>query len=202
MKFLVPAGGMTNDTFGIITGHQHKDIPSGIVAGLPWAADNGAFTGFNSAAFFPWLETMTPYRDTCLFVVVPDVVGDSMATWLEFVRWQPELACWPLAYVAQDGQEKLPFPAIHEWDTLFIGGSTEWKVSQGALDCIGRAQHLSKRVHVGRVNWWKRYAHFRLCNGSDDWTCDGTRQRFDGIDKTLAAWAEYQQQTPLFFLEG
>lgn len=141
-------------------------------SGRQWCLDNGVFTGrFDPVSFWRTLEQMTPYRDTCLFIVAPDVVGDALATLEQFRHWGPRIqaAGWPVAFVAQDGQELLPFPP--EYDALFIGGSTEWKLSAAALDCIRRAKADGRHVHVGRVNSQKRMAHFQLA-GVD--SVDGT----------------------------
>lgn len=195
MRFLLPVGGIVDPRFGILTTPSHTGIPSGIVAGMAWAADNEAFTrGFDPDRFFPWLDTMLPYRERCLFVTVPDVVGDAEATIASYWRWMPHFTGWPLAFVAQDGQENLDFPG-DEWQVLFVGGSTEWKLSDGAAQCIKRAQEKGKRVHIGRVNWWKRYAHFRAMEGSNEWTCDGTRTRYEGTARAVAAWADYMERS-------
>jgi len=196
MKFLSPNAGSADGAFGIITSPQHKGVPASIINGSLWAADNNAFTqGFNPAHYFPWLETMTPYRDACLFVVVPDVVGDAIQTLDNYRHWLRFFDGWPLAFAAQDGQENLPLP--NNFDTLFIGGSTAWKESQGAIDCVRRAQALRKHIHIGRVNWRRRYNLFNVLDGSAVFTCDGTRTRFEGKKKTLAAWAGYMNQRPL-----
>jgi hypothetical protein len=139
---------------------------------------------------------MLRYRPLCLFVTVPDVVGDSSATIDNFWRWSPHFTGWSLAFAAQDGQENHDFPSS-DWGTLFVGGSTEWKEGLGAIECIKRAQALGKHIHIGRVNWWRRYALFRQIKGSEDFTCDGTRQRFEGIDRTKEAWAEYRRRLVL-----
>ena len=96
--------------------------------------------------------------------------------------------------MAQDGQEMLSFPHCEKWKTLFIGGSTTWKMSQGAIECIQRALAQEKKIHVGRVNWWRRYVHLRAMKGSEGFTCDGTRTCYDGTSKTIAAWAGYQKR--------
>ena len=102
VRFLLPVGGVVDPRFGILTTHQHKSVPAGILAGMEWAADNCAFShaGFNADIFFPWLASMTAFRSTCLFVVVPDVVGDATATLDRWVRYAPQMAGWPLAFVA------------------------------------------------------------------------------------------------------
>jgi hypothetical protein len=195
MRFLLPVGGIVDPRFGILTTPGHAGIPAGIVAGMDWAADNEAFTrGFDPDRFFPWLNRLAPHRACCLFIPVPDVVSDAAATTANYWQWMPHFTGWPLAFVAQDGQEDLAFPS-DEWQVLFIGGSTEWKLSIGAESCIKRAQAMGKRIHIGRVNWWKRYAHFRAMEGSDEWTCDGTRTRYEGTKRTVEAWADYMERS-------
>lgn len=134
MKFLLPVGGVVDQRFGILTSPAHNGIPIGIKEGMFWAADNNAYTrGFDPDRFFPWLYTMKPYRDTCLFVTVPDVVGDAHKTLNNFYHWRGKFNGWPLAYVGQDGSENLPIP---ECQALFIGGTTEWKLSRDAISVI------------------------------------------------------------------
>lgn len=196
MRFLVPIGGDIGNAFGVLTSPMHNGATTAIKEGKPWAADNGAFTqGFNPDTYFDWLESMEPYRDRCLFVVIPDVVGDAIQTLSNYRHWLRYYEAWPVAFVAQDGQENLPLPTY--FDTLFIGGSTEWKESQAAINVIKRAQAMRKHIHIGRVNWGRRYRMFNVLHGSESWTCDGTRTRFDGKDKTLTAWRGYEAQPAL-----
>lgn len=196
MRFLWPHGGEMPPQFaGVMTAPAHRGIPQSIRDGAPWAADNQAFTrGFRPDVFFPWLETMQPHRARCLFVVVPDTVGDARATLALWHRWRADFAGWPLAYVAQDGADSIPPGA----STLFIGGTTAWKLSRDAESVIRLAQSRRLHVHVGRVNWGARYRHFRLMPGSETFTCDGTRARFDGLRQTEIAWTGYQSQLPLW----
>lgn len=196
MRFLLPIGGhLPAEYAGVLTTPAHKGIPAGIIAGAPWAADNGAFTrGFDPDTFFPWLETMQPYRAQCLFVTCPDAKADRERTRQLWEQWAHRLDGWPLAYVGQDGETDIPQGA----SALFVGGSTAWKLSEQAAALIRLAQSRSLHVHIGRVNWGKRYRYFRLMPGSEAFTCDGTRTRFDGRAKTLTAWAGYQAQEPLW----
>lgn len=188
MKFLAPIGGFTDSAFGILA-TPGLGVPAGIKAGLFWAADNQAFTkGFSPDMFFPWLEKLTPYKSTCLFVACPDKVGDAKATIELYNHWRPYFGSWPVAFVAQDGQENLPFP--EDFAALFVGGSTIWKMSDAAIACIQRAQELGKHIHIGRVNWERRYKHFRSLPGSKEFTCDGTRTRY-GRDKAIEDWKKY-----------
>lgn len=198
MRFLAPVGGYISPHLaGVLTSPAHKGIPLAVVNGASWAADNQAFTGFDPERFFPWLDSMTPYRSTCLFVACPDAVGDYEATRRLWQKWYPHLRGWPVAYVGQDGETDIPTEAA----ALFVGGSTDWKLSEQAADLIRLAQARGLRVHVGRVNWGKRYRHFRLMAGSEYFTCDGTRTRYDGKEKTITAWINYQNQAPLFQLD-
>lgn len=200
MKFLVPVGGVIDDAFGILTTYQHHGVVAGIRAGLPWAADNCAFSDrFDADRFLAWLPTMTEYHPTCLFVVVPDVVGDSAATLERWHEWRPKLLSWPLAFACQDGQLPDEIPA--DCDVVFIGGTTTWKLSESALCCIRWGQANGKGIHIGRVNWGKRYRHFRIMRGSEFFTTDGTRTRFDGTERTLRSWKAYQGEVPLLQVE-
>lgn len=188
----------------VIAAPNMLGVPRAIQRGAAWAGDLGCLDGSlfvkrcNIDTARAWLfETMAQYRRQCLFVTVPDVVGDAVATLAAFVQLRPRFLGWPLAYVAQDGSELLPFP--HGARAVFIGGSTEWKLSAAAEDVVQRAVEDGLHVHIGRVNWWKRYSHFRCMPHSEKFTCDGTRQRYER-DKTLVAWRAYQQQPPLFRL--
>lgn len=142
-----------------------------------WALDNGCFTGKypGDEGYLMRLDKWSEHKDRCLFVAVPDVLGDRAAT----------LARWPLmserirrrgyeaALVAQDGMTPQDLPTGLEW--LFIGGTTAWKMSSACERLISAAQVAGVRVHVGRVNSWRRYQWFAEL-GCD--TCDGTHIAF------------------------
>lgn len=199
MKFLVPTGSEIGDNFGVLTSYKHRGIPAGVISGLQWAGDNNCFGGgFKPDLFFPWLESMKPYKSSCIFVVCPDAMGDAKQTLVLYDEWAHSIKQrgFPVAFVAQDGQENLEFPLA--FDALFIGGTTEWKVSDAAISCIKRAQLLGKHIHIGRVNYGRRYRFFERLDGSESFTCDGTRTRFCGLSKTLAAWSGYMNQKSLF----
>lgn len=135
-----------------------------------FAIDNGAFSRFNRQAFEALLERENHRRELCRFVAVPDVVGDARRTLEVFDYWHDRLEGWPLALVAQDGQENLSIP----WDlidAIFIGGSTEWKMSCYAAAIVKSAKAMDKWAHVGRVNRPERLDHF-LALGAD--SIDGT----------------------------
>ena len=91
----------------------------------------------------------------------PDVVGSARRTLEVFEHWKPRLAGWHLALVCQNGQEHLPIP----WDDIsavFIGGSTNWKLSDEAAQIVKAAKALGKWVHAGRVNHPERWQYLRI----------------------------------------
>ena len=135
-----------------------------------FAIDNGAFSGFQEKAFMALLAREYERRHQCIFVSAPDVVGSARRTLEVFDRWKDRLSDWPIALVAQDGQENLPIP----WDecaAIFIGGSTEFKLSEHTRHIVYAAKALGKWVHVGRVNTPGRFEYFAKM-GAD--SIDGT----------------------------
>jgi len=138
--------------------------------GSRFAIDNGAFSRFDKQAFWALLAREYERRDNCLFVCAPDVVGSARRTLEAFDKWEPLLGGWPVALVIQDGQQDMPIP-WERVDAIFIGGSTEFKLSQHAVQIIKCAQIMEKWVHVGRVNTPGRYEYFQQL-GAD--SIDGT----------------------------
>lgn len=135
-----------------------------------FAIDNGAFSKFDKSKFWGLLERERTNLGLCRFVAVPDVVGSARRTLEIFDYWSPLLQEWPLALVAQDGQEDLPIP----WDriaAIFIGGTTEWKMGPCASACVKAGKAMGKWVHVGRVNTPARFEYFDKL-GAD--SIDGT----------------------------
>ena len=140
-------------------------------AGLPYGIDNGAFSRFDRKSFSRILERQDNAVDRCLFVAIPDIVGNARRT-LEIWN-QRYILCppkWPMALVAQDGMENFNIP-WEEMKAIFIGGSTNWKDSKCVVDIVKTAKTLGVHVHVGRVNTLPRYKHFASI-GAD--TCDGS----------------------------
>lgn len=213
MKPLAAVGGEV-DSFGIITAPNHLGIPAGIKAGKPWAADLGCLDGpdfvkrIDFYKTLEWLKTMEPYKSTCLFIAGADIVGNVSATLEAYEEFKRYFEDWSLAYVAQNGAENLPIP--EDCVTVFIGGVPiagrnlkngklmDWKDSPEAVSVIKRAQEMGKKIHIGRLNWYRRYKIFTILEGYENFTFDGTRTRYDGTEKTLRAWNDYGKQPPLF----
>ena len=174
MLYLWPCSGSMRDfsaQYGVLSSPQKWHVETPVKEGRLWGMDNGSFKdGFNPVRFFNHLAKLEPYKDQCLFVVAPDRVGDAVATLALWETWAPKIsAIWPLAFVAQDGQEHLPFPDGCEW--VFIGGTDGFKLGEGGRICIERALIAGKRVHVGRVNSQKRYWCFERMGVH---SCDGS----------------------------
>lgn len=144
------------------------------IAGSVWFADNGCFSTkgertFNLTEYVDWLKS----RDcaTCLGATAPDKVADAVETLKRSTPVLPLLRelGYKAALVAQDGLELdgSHLTAINEterisigwnsFDVLFIGGSTEWKLSATVAGLVHEAKKRGKWVHMGRVNSYKRF---------------------------------------------
>jgi len=168
--------------------------------GVEWCADNGCFgKGYpGDEKWLGWLEKNAHAAADCLFATAPDVVGDAEATLARSRPFLPQIRAmgYPAALVAQDGLEDLDIP-WNDFDVLFIGGSTEWKLGPAARHLIKQAKDRGKWVHMGRVNSQRRYkyAHEIGCD-----SVDGTYLTF-GPDinlPKLLSWSRIEDQQPLF----
>jgi hypothetical protein len=123
------------------------------VDGAEWIADNSVFAGKypGDSEYLNWLTNL-PHKDRCRFAVAADVVGDHAAT---LARSLPMLAAIralvPVAFAAQNGAtvDNLPWG---QFDALFIGGDTSWKLGPEARALIAEANRRGAWVHMGRVN--------------------------------------------------
>jgi hypothetical protein len=166
----------------IITPKQGNRLPPGVT----WIADNGCGPGKHGIGlgypgderFLDFLRKLADRQADCLFANAPDVVGNARAT-LE--RSRPMFARirelgYMVGFVAQDGLEdmadEIPWD---EFDALFIGGTTEWKLGSAAAQLVAEAKRRNKIVHMGRVNSRKRLAYAESI-GCD--TADGTYLTF------------------------
>lgn len=162
-----------------------------------WAADNGAFpNGCDFERWKHWLPWLSP--DDCLFAVAPDVPFD----WAGTVDLFPagahiiEEIGYPLAIAAQDGATTRDVP----WQSLaclFIGGTTDWKISDDARRLADEARARGLWVHMGRINTEQR---FRLAASWDSVdSADGTFLKY-GTKKNLhrlLRWLEVTESPQL-----
>jgi len=127
-----------------------------------YALDNGAFVGFDEAAFLKLIEKAKRHKPP-MWIVVPDCVGSKDQTLKLWDEWEPKLKPlgWPLAMAMQDGMT----PKNFRGDIAFIGGTTDWKWRNLSM------WSDVPRFHVGRVNTnrhlWQAYEF-----GAE--SCDGT----------------------------
>jgi len=113
MRLLVSGGtrslrrfvGRWPERFGrLITPSNRNSVASLVESGLPWAVDNGAFSGFDADAFRGLLNRCVG-QPRLLWVACPDVVADAAATLSRFEEWEPAIRGlgMPVAFVLQDG---------------------------------------------------------------------------------------------------
>ncbi|NCL73740.1 hypothetical protein [Rhodococcus sp. YH1] len=172
---------MRDDLLGYIdTPAQGNVRPPGVT----WCADNGCFgRGYpGDDAWLAWLAANAYAATDCLFATAPDVVGDATATLARSAPHLPAIRAlgYRAALVAQDGLESLEIP-WDEFDALFIGGSTEWKLGSAARKIVAEAKRRGKWVHMGRVNSLRRYRYAEAI-GCD--SVDGTFLTY-GPDENL-----------------
>lgn len=132
--------------------------------GKPWAADNDCFQGWDRTRELNFSKMLGRIckdgkLETCKFITMPDAVGDHKTTRERFEAWQPIVASCklPVALVAQDGIDDVPWDRV---DAVFVGGSTEFKLSADVDELVAESKRRGKWVHIGRVNTFRRVRHF------------------------------------------
>ena len=164
------------------------------------AIDTGLYSpkgerDFSLEDYLRYLAEAAPYRAKCLFATAPDKPRDARATW---ERSRPVLpliraAGYKAALVAQDGMTDLPDP--DEWDCLFMGGSTGYKLSETAYRLQREAKGLGKWTHMGRCNSERRLRAAAM-SGYD--SADGTCLAFNPplYLETIPGWLERLRTRP------
>jgi hypothetical protein len=181
-----------------------SDRESQYVAGAIWCADNGCFSGaaFSEQRWWDWLVANTWRADTCVFATAPDVVGDHAATIKRSLPWLPRIRTlgYPAAFVLQDGAtlETIPWA---EFDVLFIGGTTGFKLGETARAITNAATKRGLWVHMGRVNSAIRYRYAESIGCS---SVDGTYLKYApqvNLADVLHWIEQSHSQPPLFRFE-
>jgi hypothetical protein len=160
----------------LITPRHYSRLEETGLCGIPWAADNDALAGFDESRYLRMLEAIAsgdPAQSRphfgCRFIAVPDdarmgpdgPIVSAEGTLELFDYWEPLIVAQyrlPLAFVLQDGQERLPVP-WRRIAAVFVGGSTIWKLGPHAAALVAEARRRSKYVHMGRVNSARRAAY-------------------------------------------
>ena len=129
--------------------------------------DNAAYSNFCEDSYLKMLDRWEDAPIPVEWVTVPDVVGDAIKTNALFEKWHDKIYL-PRAFVAQDGAEDLQLPWDH-FRCLFIGGTTDWKLSYAAESVMNECKKRGKELHMGRVNSQKRmrYAFQLGCDSID-----------------------------------
>jgi hypothetical protein len=182
----------------MLTPRRNNRVPSG----RPWAADTGIYAApqlHDDDRYLSWLAARVPDVDRCLFATAPDVVGDAAATLERSVLMLSSIRAlgYPVALVAQDGLELLSLP-WDEFDCLFIGGTTAWKLGEAAHGLISEAKERGKWTHLGRVNSLRR---FRLAYLAGCDSADGTHiaYRPDRYGPAVGRWIAAIERQPKLF---
>jgi hypothetical protein len=190
-------GHMLAGVLGYIdTPEQGNSRPDGVT----WCADNSCFSDrFDENKWWSWLVKHSGQASSCRFATAPDVVGDAAATLARSLPWLPRIRelGYPVAFVAQDGIESTVVP-WDDFDCLFIGGSTEFKLGPVARECASEAKRRGKWLHMGRVNSLKR---FRYADSIGCDSVDGTFLVF-GPEKNLPrllSWVTELDERPALF---
>ena len=184
------------ERYGFIVQPSAFMVRACIKDGLLWAADNGAYGGFDAESYEVMLHNHLPWLNTCLFAVVPDVMADHGATMQLWEQWKPRVEGmgYPVAFVAQNGCDFVPWD---ELDALFIGGTDYFKDKE-AVPIIKEAQRRGVWTHVGRVNGRRRT---RYCLQLGVQSIDGTGFAIEpqGKLRQYQSWiAEWEAQRRLF----
>lgn len=190
------------DSFGFLTSPSAGNKVATICSfDVPWAIDNGAFTGFDPMKFHLLITRAIYAERKPEWVVCPDVVADAKATLVMFRAWINAIFALKLnaAFVAQDGQENLELPSWHLWTCLFIGGSTKFKLSRAAAELVEEAKLHGKTVHMGRVNSFKRLRHAHEI-GCDSVDGTGMSRWGDRHLRKFCGWLSQLDEQPLLSL--
>lgn len=150
----------------LLTPRNH--YPTKPIGGWRRAADNGCFgKDWDADEWRTWVGR----QSGVIFATVPDVVGDWRGTRSRWDEYRYAVDHLPAAYVLQDDQPCGSVP-WDELDAVFIGGSTEYKLSPDARALCDEAHERGKWVHMGRVNSLGR---LRVAM---DWGCDSVDGNF------------------------
>lgn len=134
-----------------------------------FGVDNGGYTTQNLEKWIFMLNKITNNIDKCMFVALPDVPGSAIRT-LElfdiFVDLIP--SGWPTCLIIQNGSENINIP-WNKIKAIFIAGSGDWRMGDGAKHIIQTAKWLGKWIHVGRISHPDKWDYFRNlgCDSAD-----------------------------------
>lgn len=170
----------------------------------PFGIDNSCYKNpdIDVDLYLQWASIFVPCKHNCLFMTAPDLVGDALETWKRSESVLPRIRDlgFPAALVAQDGIENYPV-RWGSFDVLFLGGTTDWKLSEAAFQIAREAKQHGIPVHMGRVNSRRRIriAVLELCDSAD-----GTHFVFrpDKYMDRMGDWLDEIRNQPFLDYEG
>lgn len=177
-----------------------------------YAIDNGVYSDYVRNKKWDensFLKLLDRFSEHCDWIVIPDSIGDWEATLSLFMIWVNKLFYYhrPLMLVAQDGAEKNNYREIKGITKnssriieggigIFIGGSTEWKLSH-SRKIAQICRENNSRCHIGRVNSSKRV---QLCYSWGATSFDGSgMSRFRETSRVVSKEVAYQEKQPRLF---
>lgn len=198
--------------------YHRSETPHYAAYGVDNGCFGAGAASFDLETYLGYLSGLPAVAQRPLFATAPDVVGDHVATVrrsvpvLERIRRRGI----PAAFVAQNGSEHDRGIRWELFDVLFLGGVpecvpcgyvrpltersktcpscsaklTEWKEGAGARELVAEAKRHGKRVHMGRVNSWRR---LKLAAEIGCDTADGTFLGF-GPDANLPRLESWLRQ--------
>jgi hypothetical protein len=126
---------------------------------LRYAVDNGAYPCFvkgrpwDEGRFLKLLNRIERFQRKPDFACCPDIVAGGLKS-LDFsLTWLDRLpSSYPWYLAVQDGMTEADVrPVIDRFGGLFVGGTTDWKMSS-CPTWVQLARETGKKVHVGRVD--------------------------------------------------
>lgn len=168
--------------------------------GFPYAIDNGAWTAhqkkkpFDSRAFIRVVIALGALAD---WVACPDIVAGGLDSLRLSLKWLPwVLSHTPYALIpVQDGmvEADLQRDLVAGRVGIFVGGSTQWKLSTMAMWCRLAAEN-NVWCHVGRVNSMQRIKHCQMAGAT---SFDGTNATIFSKNLPKLTWAVRQRTLDL-----
>ncbi len=175
-KGILYLSGVRNELTDSLVNYHSNDLPLGLLVQpltvsylekahlYHWCGiDNGCFSSPQRFSLKSYLKLISDcfrkFGDNTLFATAPDVFdittgkGNWQATIAKSLPVLPQIRQRgvPAAIVAQDGATPYNTP-WDAFDCLFIGASTEWKLSNECRIMCHEARRRGKWVHMGRVN--------------------------------------------------
>lgn len=159
-----------------------------------YVIDNGAWSDFQASRKFDdeaFERMIVKLGAKAQWIVLPDIVAGGLASLELSVRWSNRcLDICPMVLLAvQDGMEEADIAHLVGRNVgVFLGGSTEWKIStmaQWGAFCRRRGIYY----HVARVNTERRMA-MAVAAGAD--SVDGTSASRFSITTKKLTWASGQ----------